>query len=706
MKNVHISVLAIEDSPDDAELLRHMLGKVREPSFTFAQAPRLSEGLQLLRDKGGSFDIVLLDLKLPDSEGMDSVLEIRRQSPTIPIIVFTGLDDDEVAFKALHLDVQDYLTKGQIDRNLLVRSIRYAIERKRAVEALRNSEARFRRLSESGIIGIVYFNGAGRIIDGNDKFLEMIGATREDLAAGRLRRWVRLVPPEWQTRTREASEEFRTTGRITPYETEYLSHDGSKHWGLFGAAKLDGQTNEIAFIVDITERKKLEVEITHMAHHDVLTGLPNRRLFMELIRLKTAEARRNRTKAGLLFLDLDRFKEVNDTLGHEAGDELLKVAAERLRASIRDSDAVARIGGDEFSILLAGITRPEDISDIARKILDAFREKCIIAGHEFTITASMGISVYPDDSETIESLFRYADIALYHAKTLGRNMFEFYDPDISRRSIERLKFENALRRTVTGRELTVHYQPQIDIGTGRIVSAEALVRWKHPELGLLDAKRFIPTAESIGIITDIDEWVLRTSCLQLKSWLDAGYAPLFIATNLSSRVFQKPGFADTITRIIDETGVPPHFVDIEITESAAVVDIEGTIDRLHELSEKGIRITIDDFGTGYASLNNLKRLPFQRLKIDQTFVKDIATDSDDRAIVGAVTAMAHQMKISVVAEGVETAAQLSCLTATRCDEAQGYFFNRAMPPGEFAALMSGCTHRNEPDAQKFTSSYS
>ncbi|HSQ77818.1 MAG TPA: diguanylate cyclase, partial [Nitrospirota bacterium] len=419
MKNVNIiNVLAIEDNPDDAELLRVMLKKVREPLFTFVWAQRLSEGLQILRE--GSFDIVLLDLGLPDSAEMDSVLKIRRQSPTIPIIVFTGIDNDEVALKALHLDVQDYLTKGKIDRNLLVRSIRYAIERKRAVEALRNSEARFRRLSESGIIGIAYLDAERRIIDGNDKFLAMIGSNREELAAGRVRRWGRLVPPEWQTRMREASEQSRATGRITPYETECLSRDGSRFWCLFGAAKLDGQ-DEIDFIVDITERKRLEEEITHMAHHDVLTGLPNRRLFMELIRFEISEARRNGTKTGLLFLDLDHFKEVNDTLGHEAGDQLLKTVAERLRAAIRDSDAVARIGGDEFSFLLAGITRPEDITEIAQKILEALREKCVIAGHEVAITTSMGISVYPDDSDNIESLFRYADIALYHAKNQGRN---------------------------------------------------------------------------------------------------------------------------------------------------------------------------------------------------------------------------------------------------------------------------------------------
>jgi diguanylate cyclase (GGDEF)-like protein/PAS domain S-box-containing protein len=685
MKNVHINVLAIEDSPDDAELIRRMLVKVREPSFTFVQAPGLSEGLKVLGE--GAFDIVLLDLRLPDSDGMESIMQLRRQSPTIPIIVFTNINDDEAALKALHLDVQDYLTKGQIEHNLLVRSIRYAIERKRAVEALRDSEARFRRLSESGIIGIACFDPDGRIIDGNDKFLAMIGSNREEFAAGRVRRLGRLIPPEWKTRMREAALEFRKTGRIIPYETEYLRRDGSRRWGLFGAAKLDGQPSEIAFMVDITERKRLEGEITHLAHHDGLTGLPNRRLFMELIRFEIAKARRNRTKTGLLFLDLDRFKEVNDTLGHDVGDQLLKTVAERLRATIRDSDAVARIAGDEFSILLAGITRPEDITEIAQKILDAFREKYVIANHEFTVTASMGISVYPDDSNTIEALFRYSDIALYHAKNRGRNTFAFYDSDMNRRTVERLKFENALRRTLARRELMVHYQPQVDIRTGMIVSAEALVRWKHPELGLLEAKRFIRTAESIGIIMDIDEWVLRTACMQLKAWMEAGYAPLSIAVNLSSRAFLNPGFADTIMRIIDETGVPPHFLNIEITESAAVADIEGTIGRLKELEQRGIRIAIDGFGTGYASLNNLKRLPFQRLKIDQSFVKDIALNPDDRAIVGAVTAMAHQMKISVLAEGVETAEQLSCLAETRCDEAQGYFFNKALPPEEFTKLM-------------------
>jgi diguanylate cyclase (GGDEF)-like protein/PAS domain S-box-containing protein len=428
MKKAELRVLAIEDSSDDAHLVKVMLNRVHGPVFTVVNAERLGEGLQYLRDQ--TFDVVLLDLGLPDSVGMDAVREVRKVNPEVPLIVLSGLDDEEVAVKTLQMDVQDYLTKGQFDGNLLVRSIRYARERKRVVMELQASEARFRRLSESGVIGIAYFDINGRVSDGNDTFLAMIGYSREELNKS-LVRWDSLLPPEWLPNMLKVARRFTATGRIAPYETEYLRRDGSRHWGLFGAARIEGTADGIAFIVDITGRKMLEEEIRHMANHDALTGLANRRLFMELIRFGLEDANRNRKKVGLLFLDLDRFKGVNDALGHEAGDQLLKTVAERLKFAVRKADAVARIGGDEFSILLSGIAGPEDITEIVRKILAALRERCVIAGREFHITTSIGISIYPDDSNDINTLFRYADVALYRAKDLGRNTFSFYNPEIA-----------------------------------------------------------------------------------------------------------------------------------------------------------------------------------------------------------------------------------------------------------------------------------
>ncbi len=418
-----IQVLAIEDNSDDAELIKAMLERVRSPVFSYTHAPLLSHGLAFLRE--GSFDVALVDLNLPDGEGIKIIETIRRQSPEIPLIALTGLDDEDLASELLRLEVQDYLIKGQIDANLLVHSIRYAIERKRAVEALQRSELRFRRLSESGTIAIGYFDTDGRITDANDAFLSMIGRNREDLLTDSVR-WDTLVPQEWMPHMLKVAKTFKATGRITPYETEYIGPNGSRRWGFFGAAKLDGQSGGIAFIVDITERKRLEEQIRHMANHDALTGLPNRRLFTELMRFELAEAHRNKKKAGLLFLDLDYFKEINDTLGHEAGDQLLRIVAKRLKAAIRDSDAVARFGGDEFTILLCGIERRDDISDIARKILNSLNEKYVLTGRDIPIKASIGISMYPDDSEDIDTLFRYADSALYCVKKAGKNTFAYY----------------------------------------------------------------------------------------------------------------------------------------------------------------------------------------------------------------------------------------------------------------------------------------
>ncbi|MFO0752068.1 MAG: EAL domain-containing protein [Thermodesulfovibrionales bacterium] len=441
-------------------------------------------------------------------------------------------------------------------------------------------------------------------------------------------------------------------------------------------------------IMDITEQKRMEEEIRHLAHHDSLTGLPNRLLFMDILRKELAHAHRSRKKLAVFFLDLDRFKYINDTLGHDVGDRLLKKVASRLRASVRESDTVSRTGGDEFNILLTDLTHAGDIVTVARNILHAFLVPCWINGHELHVAISMGISIYPDDAQDSETLLKNADIALYHTKGHGGNNYQFYDASMNIHTLERVRLEHHLRQSLTREELMVYYQPQFSTDTRRVVCAEALVRWEHPELGILDPIRFIPLAEETGFIISIDEWVLREACAQFRQWQQEGYPDLCVTVNLSAKQFKKSDLAEKIAQILKETGLAPRHLNLEITESIAMEDLEHTIPLLRRLVGMGIGISIDDFGTGYSSLSYLKRLPVNKLKIDQSFVRDIATDPDDRSIIKAITALAQSMRLGVIAEGVETEEQLEFLRAAGCREAQGYLFSRPLPPGEFKALVA------------------
>ena len=346
-----------------------------------------------------------------------------------------------------------------------------------------------------------------------------------------------------------------------------------------------------------------------MAQHDMLTGLPNRRFFNEIIAVEMAQARRNNKKLAIFFLDLDRFKEINDTLGHEIGDELLKQTAARLHAVIRTSDTLARIGGDEFSMIIPDILYPEYASEVAQKVLNEIRRPFTVNSHELNVSTSIGISIFPHDSEETDTLLRYADIAMYHAKERGRNMYQFYNPAINTRSLERLKFENSLRQAFDRSEFRLYYQPLVDIKTGKIVSAEVLLRWQHPESGLLMPGQFLNSAENIGLLGDIDAWVLKAAGKQITAWMNEGVSPICITVNLSSRQFENPDISSRISKILEETGLPAECLDIEIPESAAMSNIENTISRIGELRSMGVHVSIDDFGTAYASLSHLKRLP-------------------------------------------------------------------------------------------------
>lgn len=530
-------------------------------------------------------------------------------------------------------------------------------------EALQSSEERFHNIINKSADGIVVVDGVGDILFANPAAESLFDRSAADLL-GRSFGFPVVAGKDTEI-------EIVLPGRIIVAAMRVVE----TQW--------EGKDACLATLRDVTDRKKMEEEIRHMAFHDALTDLPNRRLLMDFIKIETAQARRHQTKMALLLMDLDRFKEVNDTLGHEAGDELLKQAASRFKAAIRESDTISRTGGDEFTIIGADIGKPEYAADIALKIIETMKKPFFIAGHYLHITISLGVSIYPDDSDEINTLFRYADIAMYYAKEQGRNTFRFYNPAINVRSLEEMRLESMLRQAVERGELVVYYQPVIGVVSREMTCAEALVRWKHPELGLLDPKQFIHLAENTGYIAAIDEWVLKIVCAQTRAWLDAGLDPGCITVNLSAREFQDPYLVMKFSGILKEAGMPPQRLNIEITESLAMSDIERTIYRLNELAKMGVGVSIDDFGTGYSSLSQLKRLPIQKLKIDRSFVKDIAHDSEDRAIIKAVTAMAHSLSMRVLAEGVETDDQLSSLRTADCDEAQGYLISRALPADEF-----------------------
>jgi diguanylate cyclase (GGDEF)-like protein len=431
------------------------------------------------------------------------------------------------------------------------------------------------------------------------------------------------------------------------------------------------------------EREAAELaagEIEHLAYHDALTGLPNRPLFMDRLIVAVAQANRAGTNLAVFFLDLDRFKDINDSLGHSVGDTLLKAVAERMRRCVREGDTVARFGGDEFTLLIPRINSIEDTAKIAQKVIDALHVPFVIHERELFVTASVGVGIYPSDGLDPETLVRNADTAMYRAKDQGRDGYQLYAPAMNARALERLALENMLRKAISQEELVLYYQPQID-ASSRVVGVEALVRWRHPEMGLLSPGDFIGVAEMSGLIIPIGDWTLHTACRQLKAWqrqrrLDDEFT---VAVNLSARQFQQPNLVKAIREVVEETEISPSSLEIEITESNAMQNAENTIYTLRELKDLGIRISMDDFGTGYSSLNYLKRFPIDTLKLDQSFVRDVATDPSDAAIVSAVIQMAHSLDLKVVAEGVETREQLEFLRRQRCDIFQGFLFAPPLP---------------------------
>ena len=435
------------------------------------------------------------------------------------------------------------------------------------------------------------------------------------------------------------------------------------------------------------EKYRDQESLATLAYYDALTGLPNRVLLQDRLHQAIIEADRHERLVALLFMDLDRFKSINDTLGHEMGDLLLKKVAQRLQSCVRPGDTVARPGGDEFIVVLADVAHVDDVSRVTHKIIDVFSLPFEIGGRELFVTCSIGITLYPFDDRDIETLYRNADAAMYHAKDEGGNNFQFYSTEMNAQSFKHLVLENALRRAIERDELRLHYQPQVDLRSGRMVGAEALVRWQHPELGLVSPADFIPLAEETGLIVPIGEWVLRQACAQARAWQDAGLPPLRVAVNLSARQFRQKNLLDVITTALQHANLEPKWLEVEVTESLVMGDVNRTIDVLRGLERMGVSVAVDDFGTGYCSLSYLRRLPIDVIKIDRSFIEHIPDNPDDVAIATAIIALAKSLQLTTVAEGVETQAQLNFLRQHGCDTAQGYYYSRPLPPEDFVRFL-------------------
>ena len=527
---------------------------------------------------------------------------------------------------------------------------------------------------------ILMMDDTGRIIEANERAIQTYGHGHGEL----LRMNVRDLQAPEALASFDLNWDRCGVGGLV-YETVHRHADQSVFPVEVSARSIEteGKHFRQAIIRDITERKRYESQLERQANHDELTGLANRNLMQDRLNQALIFSHRHGCGLAVLFIDLDHFKKINDSLGHDAGDALLTQVASRLSLNVREGDTVARQGGDEFVLLLPEIKTEEDISEVTHKLVKALSAPFNIDGRELHITCSIGIASYPKDGMDRQTLLKNADAAMYRAKELGRNNVQHYAAEMNVKAMERLVLENGLYHALKRNEFLLHYQPQVNLRSGEIVGTEALVRWQHPELGLVSPAMFIPVAEDSGLIVALGEWVLRTACAQNKAWQLAGLKPISIAVNLSARQFRQPDLVEKVAVILDETGLDPACLELELTESLVMQDVEKTIATLSRLKAMGIKLSVDDFGTGYSSLSYLKRFPIDTLKIDQTFVRDITTDPDDAAIAKSIISMAHDMQLRVIAEGVETEEQKSFLLQRQCDEMQGYLFSKPVPAAEF-----------------------
>lgn len=648
-------------------------------------------------------EVVLLDVDMPLKDGFTACSDLRQlpDGRTVPIVMVTGLDDINSINRAYEVGATDFITKP-INWTILGHRVRYMLRAGRAMNELRRSEGRLANAQRIAKLGNWEWDIEKATLRCSDETYRIFGL-RPPVLGGSYEAFFNAFHPADRDIARAALDRALRRGKAFSLDHRIVLPNGTEHI-VHQQAEIMFDTNGkplrmIGTVQDITERKKAEEQIRTLAYYDTLTELPNRVMFKEHLGKALARARRRNNLVAVLLLDLDRFKRINDTLGHSVGDQLLREVAGRLLQSVRREDmvarhsfddtatSVARLGGDEFAIMLTDLESVQAAAKVARRTLDTLSAPISLDAQEVFATASIGITVFPFDGEDVDTLLKNADTAMYHAKSEGRNNYQYYTKSMNASAFENLALENSLRRALERGEFELYYQPQVDLDSGEIVGVEALIRWQHPELGMVSPVQFIPLALETGLIVPMDEWGLRTACQQAKAWQDAGLRPMRVSVNLSSYQFRQKKLVELVARILSETRLDPQYLDVELTESTIMQNAEETVKTLHELNEMGIKLSVDDFGTGYSSLSYLKRFPLDTLKIDRSFIKDITTDPDDEALTRAILAMSNSLKLRVIAEGVETEEQLEFLRVNGCDEFQGYLFSRPVRATEIAEML-------------------
>jgi diguanylate cyclase (GGDEF)-like protein/PAS domain S-box-containing protein len=683
-KGVHILLIGHDPS------VREVLADIRDGSFIVECAPRLVDGLERLR--GAGIAAVVLELSLPDSEGIATFEQVWRAVPHVPILVIASPDDEDVALQAVKRGAQDYLRRDRLDGQTLTRVLKRIIERKAADEALFLEQQRAAVTLNSIGDAVLSTDIRGTVTYLNPVAERMTGWPRQEALGRPLAEVFRIVDAATREPARNPLDQAMQLERIVGLTPNCLliRRDGRETAIEDSASPIHDRGGQVigAVIVfkDVSEVRAMSLQAVYLAQHDFLTDLPNRMLLNDRLTQAVSLARRRDLRLAVLFLDLDRFKHVNDSLGHVIGDTLLQSVARRLVTCVRSSDTVSRQGGDEFVVLLSEIKHPDDAAASAQKIIAALVAPHDVAHHQLHVTVTIGISIFPDDGPDAETLIKCADTAMYHAKENGRNDYQFFEPEMNARAVERQCIEAGLRRALARHEFVLHYQPKIALDTGVVTGAEALIRWAHPERGLLLPKDFVPIAEDCGLIVPIGRWVLREACRQAEAWIEEGRRPVAVAVNISAVEFRDARFLENVRTVLNETRLEARYLELELTESSLIQHAESTTRVLQALKDMGVQVAVDDFGTGYSSLSYLRRFPVNVLKIDQSFVHEISGDPVGTSIVSAVISMGKSLGHRVIAEGVETGEQLAFLQAQRCGEGQGYYFSRPLAAEQFIRL--------------------